>query len=342
MNQQWNVAPITRETGINGVLNFAQQKELFDPVLAKQIATYDNETDAFIYDKAAPRAMVDTLTGERPVYDENALYKRYDDYISEEESISEVSWGWSSDSYSCAGHGLGVFYEDVKIQDLTRRMGWTEAQLWQWEAYRLQRHLMINREIRLNTKLTTTGTYASGFYNQLTTTSRWYAAPNTANPKGDVITAAKTLLGTYNTIILGAGYYYALLQSPAVKEISVGIQQNGMPSLETLKAFFECDNIIVGMAKYDSQSEKKGNPSMGYIHDKFCVVCHLDPSSNPFTKTFLQSLEFRNSKMPMVQGGFSVKRYRIEDRGTGGWKQVVINHVTEFVPFQKLGYLIYE
>lgn len=298
-----------------------QQDVVIDPALSNVSIKFSNDT--FIADKIFPVVPVSKQTGKYYIYNKANLRIPITGRAAGSPS-NEVSFGLSTDSFSCEDHALKDFVAD-EIQDqaeaaLNPLVDTTEM---------ITEQLMLDRESALATILSSTGTMTQN--TTLSGTSQWSDYSN-SDPIGDVRTARQTVHGSTfkkaNTLILGKQVFDQLAEHPQILE-RVKYSQLGVLTEELLARIFQVEKVLVGEAGSNTAVEGQTD-SLSYVWGKHAVVAFINP------RVGLKSVTLGYT---FTYGTRQVKRWRDEDR-EGTYVRVGKDNYVHKVVSALCGYLI--
>jgi hypothetical protein len=127
--------------------------------------------------------LVDTETGTRRDFSLSNLYTQHEDRTGRQGSINEIKHLTETSTYVTEEHALAAFIPWASENDSHALYNVRAA-----HSDLIAHSLLLNREVRVFTALSTTGNWNAANYNTLTTTYRWdtASATSTANPIYDL------------------------------------------------------------------------------------------------------------------------------------------------------------
>lgn len=302
-------------------MSLVQQDVVIDPALSNVSVKYTNSQ--FIADMVYPVVPVAKQTGKYYIYDKANLRQDKTNRAIGAPS-NEVSFGLSTDTFSCDDHALKDFVADEVVDQaevaLDPLIDTTEF---------LTEKLLLDREIALaailaSTSIMTQNTTLSG-------TSQWSDYTN-SDPIGDVRTARTTIhTNTFkkpNTLVLGKPVFDMLIEHPAIIE-RIKYSQLGVVSAELLARVFQLEQVLVGEAGSNTAAEGQTDV-LAYVWGKHAVVAYIAPKVGLKTLTLGLTFTYKTR---------IVKRWRDEDR-EGTYVRIGQDNYIQKTVAATAGYLI--
>lgn len=282
-----------------------------DQALSDFAIGYGQQPGEYIATRVAPPLSVAKVTDKYWVSDKSAYgtaglpLKR-----APGAEFIRIEWGISSDSYSCEGYGVEVpvIAEIAANADNVINM--------QQGAVRLAVNtLQMDYEKRVAALAQDTSVFTQT--SALAGDDMW--DDPMSDPIGQVQTAKDTIakkLGVRpNMIIMGYEVFSKLRQHPEFVERAKYTSLVGQASMATLQMMFECDNILVGAALYNTAVEG-ATVSLDYIWGKNVIICYQDNRSGPMDAQVVTPMRTFVWAGSPTNGRYSVATYYEPQRMT--------------------------
>jgi len=206
---------------------------------------------------------------------------------------------------------------------------------------RIHNALLINREIRVATLATTTGTWDASVRTTLGAGFQWNGGAS-SDPIADLLNAIATSWGKPDGIIMSRPVYNAFIQNPKVRGY-YAYKSNvaPMPSASELQAILQLPRIYVADMQY---IDSNGNKS--YIWGNNVVLfkqpAEMPPSSQvDVASAYTFRWNVQGVRDGGASGGWIVREYFVQDRGPlGGNKMVVVHNDAEVQTSTFAGFII--
>lgn len=199
--------------------------------------------EGFVADMIFPPVPVKKDSDLFFVYDKSNLRVDATDWAPKTQA-KEVNWSVTTDSYKTERHALAELMEDDEVENADAPLDiptdTTEA---------LTEKLLIRREKKLATIMTTTGSFDSDARPALAAAQRWnnYAS-SSSDPNVDVQTGRKTIFQKIfrkaNTLILPYLVYETVREHPKVME-RIKYVQRAIIDTDVLAALWNVERVIV-------------------------------------------------------------------------------------------------
>jgi len=289
------------------------------------------KNDEYIGDVLVPIVDVAKVAGTYFKYGKGDRMTFHDDRIGSKGTPNEVSESRTTDTYSCTPRALTNFIgsESLRQQDapLDEMMDLTES---------IVDNLMLNKEMRKATLLTTSGNYDAANVVTLSGSSQWNSATG-GDPVAAILTAGTSLwMGNAPSDIYGwcgIEVYNVLRSHPAVLDLfKYGGQSVGLATEDMIAKFFGWKGLVVGKARRQTANEGQ-TPSYSRIWGKNMGVVRV--ARKPGIRAASFAYDFRVTGDPKTDLWF-----RPELGMSGGYQaRVGFNEGLEVVA-NDTGYLI--
>ena len=198
----------------------------------------------------------------------------------------------------------------------------------------------LAREKRVADVVTTASNYAAGHSVTLNGNAKWSHA--SSNPRNAILEALDVPLVRPNTLVFGQKVWTALRQHPKIVEAAwlppaPAIKPSGIVLKEAVAALFEVDQVLVGMAWYQTAKRGPGGQLRPVLWGKArpapstCVATWRRPATGCPS----------SAGPPMPSAGWQVGTYEEPARGVNRGSTVVkvSECVKELVAYDRAGYL---
>ena len=288
---------------------------------------------AFIADQACPVVMVDKKSDVYFVYSQKDRFTRPKTMRGPKDKANEVDWSVTTASYTAIDYALAEFLPDSIISNsdspLTPRAK---------TVNQLQDLIIMDREIRVASLLTTAGNYGSSYKTTLTGDNQ-FSSGSTSDPIGVIDTGKAACFFDPNVMIMGRTVYDTLKRHPQLLDHVKGGATTGDPAkvgLQQMAELFEVERILVGRAKYNT-ANKGQTASFSDIWGDYIVLAYIDPAPQLIGVTAFKTFTWRQMATEL---GYAVRSWRDESRGGGGEQIEVQTSYDEVCVCSDLAYLI--
>lgn len=197
---------------------------------------------------------------------------------AEQADYGRVNWQPTTGTYSCNEYGLEHLIDDRERQNAIEPLNLDV------DGTEIVTDMILNdREQRVSTLLTTSGSYTHSNTTNLSGLATAWDQPGTSDPIKDVAITAREAIransGVYpNTVILGAKVASNLEQHPVIMDRLKYNAQGGVAVsyLDALAKIFKVDKIIVGVALKRTSNENQTD-ALGDIWGNNVIVAYINP-----------------------------------------------------------------
>lgn len=297
-----------------------------DAALSDFATAYRN--DGFIADLLCPVVMVDKRSDKYFTRSRRDVSTIVNDIIGPKSRANEASYDVSTSNYSVTGRALVDFVSAAEVRNADAPLD--PRQL---AVQNLMQKLMLAREIRVATLLTTSGNYAPG--NTSAVAVPWSTVTG-SDPIGDINTAMAAIpFSGEDTQFFGfcsRPVWNALRKHPDILALK-GLDK-GQVSRAEFASFFELDAMLVSDVWYDTANPgQSASYSRGWGSSVFGVVRVPRQLSGPDISAF--ACTFR------VKPGMQVRTWDEPSRGEGGSEAIQVEFADDEVIVQNdMGYLL--
>lgn len=165
--------------------------------------------------------------------------------------------------------------------------------------------ILLAKEVRVATKMTTTANWATGHNVTLAGAQQWsdYAG---SDPVSDIETAVDTIHGKtglrVNTMVLPWPVWHKLKHHPDIVD-RIKYSQKGIVQIDLLQELFEIERILVARALYTTTNEGQATVTYQYVWGKDVVLAYV--ARTPGVQTPTAMYQFSS-------GARGVRRWREE------------------------------
>lgn len=297
-----------------------------DSALSDFATAYRN--DGFIADKLCPVVPVDKRSDKFFTRTRRDVSSLVNDIIGPKSRANEASYDVSTDNYSVTGRALVDF-----VSAALERNADAPLDPKQLATQNIMQKLMLAREIRVASLLTTSGNYAAST-NTSAVSTVW--TNETSTPIADINTAMAAIpFSGEDTNFFGfcsRPVWNALRKHPEILALK-GLDK-GQVSRADFASFFELDEMLVSDVWYDTANPgQTASYSRGWGTNVFGVVRVPRQLSGPDISAF--ACTFR------VNPGMQVRTWDEPARGEGGSTAVQVEFADdEKVVQNDMGYLL--
>jgi hypothetical protein len=192
-------------------------------------------------------------------------------------------------------------------------------------ARRCMQALMLRREARVNTLATTTGNWDSTLLKTVSAGSQWNGGAS-ADPIKDLQDRCEASYGDVTGILMNERVFHAFQRSPAVQKFfTYKDGKEALPDPGQMSAILQLPPIYVAKMKYINTSG-----ALDYIWSDKVILFRQPAQMPPTTQDDVSTgTTFRWQAAGVdgaSQGGFIVREYFVQDRGSLGGNKVVVVH----------------
>jgi len=251
-------------------------------------------------------------------------------------TVGEISPRLSFAQYSCVERALGGF-----VTTQTEANADAPLNILQATTKRVMNALILEREIRVQAMLRTTANWNAAQVTTLLAGFQWNQGAS-SDPVKDLHTLMEASYGDVTGIVMAENVWHAFIRNPSVRAYyAYKSNTAAMPKPGDMQAILELPPIYVSCMKYINSAG-----ALVYVWGPD-VVAFRQPEQNPPTTQddVATSYTFRwniaNPKDGVSNGGFIVRQFYVQDRGSmGGNKLVVVHNDAEKITGQFIGGII--
>lgn len=301
----------------------AGDQELIGPIVAREVPTDDQKATYAIMGKEK-YLIVDSRGGET-------------------DPAKTIQRTFSTDFFDCNPHRLREFISDQKRQTLSRSGVARIAEEEMDAVTTMVSNFMLEREMEIATALTTSGSYASGLYENLDTVAdRNFddsSGPGALAIMLDYLSTARQKCGfRMDTAIIAEDTWQLLRQDSSLLPT---LSASPLFTPEYLAGLLSLKQVLIASALYTDDKPKAGAAyDLGQLWPSNSVVFCLSPANlvrngSATIKTFMWNAT------PQYSQGRLVRSYRGEDAGDGGtWYQASMAWGTKLTGVNSSGKII--
>jgi len=139
--------------------------------------------------------------------------------------------------------------------------------------------VLLDREVRVSTLVTTLATYPAANRTTLSGTSQWSDYAN-SNPVDAILTALDVPLMRPNVLVMGQAVWTKVSQHPKVVQGIYGpAATGGKVRIEQFAALLEVDELLIGKGWYNS-AKRGQTATYGRIWGKHCAMLYRDKNAD--------------------------------------------------------------
>lgn len=290
-----------------------------DPILTNVVKGYAN--NSFIADIVMPIVTVDSETGTYRSFGEER-FKIYETKRALRASSNRID--------PAATVRLPYQLDEHDLEEpIDYRENFTDRQRQANAANRVAELLTLGREKRVADLIQATGTYASGHTTGLSGSSQF--SHDDSDPIATINTGKAVVSGKIgvdpNVLLLSKDVCNRLLAHPGLIE-RVKYSGLGVLTLDTLKALFQVDKIVVGQGIYSPAGSGLSN-----LYTKTAALLYVNPATVADQENPTFGYTFRLKGFPTADIGDENRGKIKVVRSTDINKQIVVGNTS--------GYLIY-
>jgi len=247
-----------------------------DPLLSGISVAYRNRV--YIAPTIAPVIPSQLDAGKFAVYNQADWFRNEAGKRAAGTRAKRGSYGITFDSYLCEEVAFAR-----EVPDELRRNAMEPIRPDQDGTEYATDKVMLAKEVRVATKMTTAANWASGNTVTLSGTSQWSDYTN-SDPISDVEAALDTIHGKtgmrVNTMVLPFLIWKKLKHHPDIVD-RIKYSQKGLVTIDLLGEIFEIENILLAEALYTTTNEgvAAGSESYSYVWGKDVVLAYV--AGNP-------------------------------------------------------------
>ena len=235
--------------------------------------------------------------------------------------VGEIAPRLATDSYSCIERALGGF-----VTTQVEANADAPLRIRQATSNRIMNALLLEREIRSQAKMRTTSNWNSAQVTTIAAGSQWNGGPG-SDPVKDLHTMLENSFGEVTGLLYPEPVWHAFVRNPAVRAYyAYKSNSASVPTPGQMQAILDLPPIYVAKMKYINAS---GTLSYVWGSD---VVAFRQPAEMPPTSqedvatAYTFRWKYSNVKDGVSAGGFTVREFFVQDRGTAGGNKIVVLH----------------
>lgn len=316
-----NTITMTAQDGRLVTMDLGQSDVHIDAALANYAAGY--KLAPGIADEVCPVIPVDKASNKFFTWDKDDVFQDAEDLIVGPGAVvKEISPRLSSATYTTTSYGIGSFVPTEVAANADAPLAPEMAAI-----RRCLNAVMLGRERRVASLLTTSGNWSGGSVTALGGTAKWNAG-SASDPVRDLYTAIEASLTPVRAIAMSERTWHDFVQNAAVQKYVAAktmvqpIASNGEAS--NFSALLGLPPILIGTMKGKAPS------GYGYVWGSNVALLCNDPSAPKDGQTIATAYTFRwtgaGSSDGNMMGGFLVRSYYDPSRGARGGKKIVVVH----------------
>lgn len=316
-----NTITMTAQDGRLVTMDLGQSDVHIDAALANYAAGY--KLAPGIADEVCPVIPVDKASNKYFTWDKDDVFQDAEDLIVGPGAVvKEISPRLSSATYTTTSYGIGSFVPTEVAANADAPLAPEMAAI-----RRCLNAVMLGRERRVASLLTTSGNWSGGSVTVLGGTAKWNAG-SASDPVRDLYTAIEASLTPVRAIAMSERTWHDFVQNAAVQKYVAAktmvqpIASNGEAS--NFSALLGLPPILIGTMK------GKASSGYGYVWGNNVALLCNDPSAPKDGQTIATAYTFRwtgaGSSDGNMMGGFLVRSYYDPSRGALGGKKIVVVH----------------
>jgi len=237
-------------------------------------------------------------------------------------SVPEVNPTLSSGTYSTTPWALGAF-----IPTEVQANADTPLRPLQAATRRVMNALLLQREIRVATLMTTTANFDSSVYNTLGAAYKWNGGAS-SDPVADIHLAVESSQQPITGMAMSERVYHAFVRNAAVKgyiQYKDGVSP--IPGAEEMSALLDLPKIYIARMKYKAGSTS----AMSYVWGNDVSLFRGLPSLPMDQEDVATAYTFRwdgsgSGSDGTTTNGITVRSFFVQDRGQRGGTKIVCAH----------------
>lgn len=316
-----NTITMRADDGRLVTMDLGQSDVHIDAALANYAAGY--KLAPGIADEVCPVIPVDKASNKFFTWDKDDVFQDAEDLIvGPGAAVKEISPRLSSATYTTTSFGIGSFVPTEVQANADAPLAPEMAAI-----RRCLNAVMLGRERRVASLLTTSGNWSGGSVTALGGTAKWNGG-NASDPVRDLYTAIETSLTPVTAIAMSEKVWHDFVQNAAVQKF-VASKTMVQPianqaGASQFSALLGLPPILIGTMK------GKTSTGYGYVWGSNVVLLHNDPSAPKDGQSISTAYTFRwtgaGSSDGNMMGGFLVRSYYDPARGALGGKKIVVVH----------------
>lgn len=250
--------------------------------------------------------------------------------------VGEIVPRLNNDSYSCIERALGGY-----VPTQTEANADAPLRILQATTKRVMNALLLEREVRAQSLLRTTGNWNSAQVTTIGAGSQWNGGVS-SDPVKDLHTIIEASYGEITGIEMPETVWHAFVRNAAVRAYYAYKSSTApIPTPQAMQAILELPPIYVTKMKFINSTG-----ALAYVWGTDVVLFRQPDEMPPTTQDDVATAyTFRwnvsNPKDGVSSGGFLVRQYYVQDRGSmGGTKLVVVHHDAEKFTSKFIGGLL--
>lgn len=258
---------------------------------------YTNQS--FIADMVLPRLPVDSSAFKWSKYTQADGFTIPDTRVGRKSAPNQIDWTATEQNDATIDYGLDDVIPNVDIENAKAGLavqGFKAIDPEMRSAQLLTDLVMLDRESRVATTMTTLGTYPAANRTTLSGTSQWSDFTN-SDPVQAILTGLDACLVRPNVLVMGQAVWSKLRTHPKVTAAvyPTGGNATGGGSAvarQALADLFELEEVLVGQSFYNTAKPGQ-TAAMGRVWGKHCAAFYRAPSLlSPTQMTFGFTAQF--------------------------------------------------
>lgn len=303
--------------------------------LSNYAAGYRNE--APMADMFAPPLLVGKPSDKYFTFAKEDAFQRAQPTIGATSGqVAEIAPRIANATFTCIEYALGGFV-GVQLEAAAD----APLRIRQATMTRILNALLIERELRVATLATTSGTWDTTVYTSLGGTAKWNGG-SASDPVKDLQDKMETSWGRPTGVLMSRRVFNSFVRNAQVqKYFAYKDSAQPLPDPSRLSALLQLPPIYVADMQYI-----KANGTRDYMWGDSVVLFRQPPTMPPTSQDDVASaVTFRWNANGVTDGqasgGMIVREYFVQDRGSGGGNKIVcIHHDTEVQTSKFVGGLI--
>ena len=250
--------------------------------------------------------------------------------------VAEISPRLASAQYSTKERALGGY-----VSTQLEANADAPLRILQATTKRVMNALILEREMRVQSLLRTTGNWNSGNVVTLGAGFQWDGGAS-SDPVKDIQTRIENSFGAVTGIVMSEQLWHAFVRNPAVRAYySYKSDLAAVPTPQQMQSILQLPPIYVSKMKYINSSN-----ALAYVWGGDCVLIRqpeeMPPTSQEDVATaYTFRWNVTNAKDGVANGGMVVRTFFSQHRGSlGGLQVVVVHHDAEVMTSTYVGGLI--
>lgn len=275
-----------------------------------------------IADVYAPPILVDKPSNKYFTFDKLDAFQRAAPTVGATSAqVNEVSPRVANATYTVVEYALGGF-----VGTQLEAAADAALRLKQATMNRILNALVLEREMRVATKATTSGNWDSTVYTSLGAAAKWNGGVS-SDPVKDLHDKMETSWGDISGIIMSEKVFHSFQRNANVlKYYSYKTNTPGLPNAKEIAAILELPPIYVARMKYLNAST-----ALDYVWGSSVVLFRMPAQMPPTSQDDISSAAtFRWNGNGVSDGqasnGMIVREFFVQDRGSAGGSKIVLLH----------------